>query len=69
MTIDHSVELARKAVMLGFLIGMPVLLTAIVVGVATLGVALSITQMIFKEFGSLEEDEILEIVKGGGVDD
>lgn len=45
------------------------MLTAIVVGVATLGVALSITQMIFKEFGSLEEDEILEIVKGGGVDD
>lgn len=45
------------------------MLTAIVVGVATLGVALSIAQMIFKEFGSLEEDEILEIVKGGNVDD
>lgn len=45
------------------------MLTAIVVGVATLGVALSIAQMIFKEFGSLEENEILEIVKGGNVDD
>lgn len=32
MTIDQSVELARNAVMLGFLIGAPVLLTAIVVG-------------------------------------
>ena len=41
------------------------MLTAIVVGVATLGVALSISQMIFKEFGSLEEDEILEELKSG----
>ncbi|MEM9017231.1 MAG: NADH-quinone oxidoreductase subunit K [Verrucomicrobiota bacterium] len=41
------------------------MLTAIVVGVATLGVALSIAQMIYKEFGSLEEDEILKEVKSG----
>lgn len=45
------------------------MLTAIVVGVATLGVALSIAQMIFKEFGSLEEDEILTKLKAGNVDD
>ena len=45
------------------------MLTAIVVGVATLGVALSIAQMIFKEFGSLEENEILEELKAGNVDD
>ncbi len=44
------------------------MLTAIVVGVATLGVALAITQMIFKEFGTLEEDEILEEVKAGNTD-
>jgi len=44
------------------------MLTAIVVGVATLGVALAISQMIFKEFGSLEEDEILEELKSGNVD-
>lgn len=35
------------------------MLTAIVVGVATLGVALAISQRIFKEYGSLEEDQIL----------
>ncbi len=35
------------------------MLTAIVVGVATLGVALALCQMIFKDFGTLEENEIL----------
>ena len=44
------------------------MLTAIVVGVATLGVALAISQMIFKEFGTLEEDEILEKLKGSASD-
>ncbi|MDF1850915.1 MAG: cation:proton antiporter subunit C [Verrucomicrobiales bacterium] len=44
------------------------MLTAIVVGVATLGVALAISQMVFKEFGSLEEDEILEELKSGKAD-
>jgi multicomponent Na+:H+ antiporter subunit C len=36
------------------------MLTAIVVSVATLGVALSLVQIIYKEHQSLEEDEILE---------
>ena len=45
------------------------MLTAIVVGVATLGVALAIAQMIFKEFGTLEEDEVLRVIKGGEQDD
>ncbi|MEM6915157.1 MAG: cation:proton antiporter subunit C [Verrucomicrobiota bacterium] len=44
------------------------MLTAIVVGVATLGVALSITQVIFREFGTLEEDEILAEIKSSGSD-
>lgn len=44
------------------------MLTAIVVGVATLGVALSIAQTIFKEFGTLEEDEILEEIKNSSSD-
>lgn len=39
------------------------MLTAIVVGVATLGVALAVVQMLFKEFGTLEEDEILAQIK------
>lgn len=41
------------------------MLTAIVVGVATLGVALAISQSIFKDFGTLEEDEIIEKIKAG----
>ena len=39
------------------------MLTAIVVGVATLGVGLAITQKLYGEFGSLEESEILEQIK------
>lgn len=39
------------------------MLTAIVVGVATLGVALAVSQRIFKEFGTLEENEILEKIR------
>lgn len=39
------------------------MLTAIVVGVATLGVALALCQTIYKDFGTLEEDEILSNIK------
>ena len=39
------------------------MLTAIVVGVSTLGVALAVVQMLFKEFGTLEENEILAQIK------
>lgn len=42
------------------------MLTAIVVGVSTLGVALSISQRIYAEYGSLEEDEIVEKIKEYG---
>jgi multicomponent Na+:H+ antiporter subunit C len=45
------------------------MLTAIVVGVATLGVALALAQVIFREFGTLEEDEVLKVIKEGGVDE
>lgn len=45
------------------------MLTAIVVGVATLGVALALCQMIFKEFGTLEEDELLLKIKALHDDD
>jgi multicomponent Na+:H+ antiporter subunit C len=41
------------------------MLTAIVVGVATLGVGLAITQKLYGEFGSIEESEILEQIKSG----
>ncbi len=36
------------------------MLTAIVVGVATLGVALTLVQRVYKEHGTTNEDEILE---------
>ena len=39
------------------------MLTAIVVGVATLGVGLAITQKLYKEFGSVEESEIIDLIK------
>ncbi len=37
------------------------MLTAIVVMVSTTGVALAIVKMIYKRYGTLEEDEILEM--------
>ena len=39
------------------------MLTAIVVGVATLGVGLALTQKVYRDFGSIEESEILESIK------
>ena len=41
------------------------MLTAIVVGVATLGVGLAITQKLYREFGSIEESEIIEQIRSG----
>lgn len=41
------------------------MLTAIVVGVATLGVGLAISQKIFRQYGTLEESEILERIQSG----
>ena len=41
------------------------MLTAIVVGVSTLGVGLAITQKLHREYGSIEEHEILELIKSG----
>jgi multicomponent Na+:H+ antiporter subunit C len=38
------------------------MLTAIVVGVATLGVALAVLQKIYRVHGTIEEDEILETI-------
>jgi multicomponent Na+:H+ antiporter subunit C len=39
------------------------MLTAIVVSVSTLGVALAILLRLYKRYGSLEEDEILEVIR------
>ncbi len=40
------------------------MLTAIVVSVATLGVALALSIKIYRRYGTLEEDEILEQIRG-----
>ena len=40
------------------------MLTAIVVGVSTLGVALAVLQKIYRVHGTIEEDEILETIDG-----
>ena len=44
------------------------MLTAIVVGVSTLGLALAISQKVHGSFGTLEEDEILDKLRPGGHD-
>jgi multicomponent Na+:H+ antiporter subunit C len=44
------------------------MLTAIVVGVSTLGLALAISQRIYGSFNTLEEDEILDQLRPGGHD-
>ncbi|MFN3535587.1 MAG: NADH-quinone oxidoreductase subunit K, partial [Desulfatiglandales bacterium] len=40
------------------------MLTAIVVSVSTFGVALALAIMIYREHGTLEEDEILKGLEG-----
>ena len=42
------------------------MLTAIVVGVATTGVALALLLRIHKQYGTLEEDELLERIRSSG---
>jgi multicomponent Na+:H+ antiporter subunit C len=39
------------------------MLTAIVVGVATTGIALALLILIYRRYGTLEEDEIIEALK------
>jgi flagellar biosynthetic protein FliQ len=44
MTTDQAIELSRQAVMMGFLIGAPVMLTAIVVGLV-ISILQAVTQI------------------------
>lgn len=55
---EQAIEVARYANPLPHVL----MLTAIVVGVATLGVALAILQKIHRVHGTVEEDEILESI-------
>ncbi len=53
---DHEINPDRHANPLPHVL----MLTAIVVGVATLGVGLAVAQKIYREYGTLEENELLE---------
>jgi len=57
----HPVELKPETVK-GYANPLPhvLMLTAIVVGVATLGLALALTQRIYQGYGTIEEDELLD---------
>ena len=58
---NHAVDVLKYANPLPHVL----MLTAIVVMVATLGVAVAVTIMIFRRYKTLEEDEIMMSVKRG----
>ena len=57
--VEHSINAAHYANPLTQIL----MLTAIVVGVATLGVALTLIQKIYQEYKTVEEDELLGKLK------
>jgi multicomponent Na+:H+ antiporter subunit C len=67
--IDHSHDAQQAAVQaIGYINPLPhvLMLTAIVVAVATLGVALALAIKIYQRYGTLDEDEILMDLKVKG---
>ena len=67
--IDHSHDAHHAAVQaIGFINPLPhvLMLTAIVVAVATLGVALALAIKIYQIYGTLDEDEVLMHLKKEG---
>ena len=64
--IEHGHDTGHAAVQAAHFINpLPhvLMLTAIVVAVATLGVALALAIKIYKQYNTLEEDELIEILK------
>jgi len=61
--VDPSLHPAVRAV--DYINPLPhvLMLTAIVVGVATTGIALALLILVYRTYGTLEEDEILEVLK------
>ncbi len=61
--IDPSLHPAIRAI--DYINPLPhvLMLTAIVVGVATTGIALTLLILVYRKYGTLEEDEILEALK------
>ena len=66
---EHHASVKPQAVNFANPLPHVLMLTAIVVGVSTLGVALAVAQSIHRDFGTLEENEILEKIKSGGYHD
>jgi len=63
---DHAADAAHQAINAAHYanpLTQILMLTAIVVGVATLGVALSLIMRIYQQYGTINEDEILEQIK------
>ncbi len=60
---DHSEELALQAAQYVNPLPHVLMLTAIVVGVATTGVGLALLLRIYRRYGTLEEDELLERIR------
>ncbi len=62
---NEAVHQAADQMVAGFANPLPhvLMLTAIVVGVGTLGVALALVQKIHRVYGTVEEDEIMEKIK------
>ena len=58
-SMEHAVEVASYINPLPHVL----MLTAIVVMVATLGVALAVVIFIYRKYGTLEEDEILDKIR------
>lgn len=61
--VDPSLHPAIRAI--DYINPLPhvLMLTAIVVGVATTGIALSLLIILFRRYGTIEEDEILEALR------
>ncbi|MHC4941967.1 MAG: cation:proton antiporter subunit C [Planctomycetota bacterium] len=58
-TVEHVIDTAAYVNPLPHVL----MLTAIVVSVATLGVALALAVKLYRQYGTLEEDEILEKIQ------
>ena len=60
--LAHGPQVLKASVVAGYTNPLPhvLMLTAIVVGVATLGLALSVCLRIYRGYGTVEEDELLE---------
>ena len=63
---EHGPELVLEAAQYVNPLPHVLMLTAIVVGVATTGVALALLLRIHAQYGTLEEDELLETLRSAG---